>query len=139
MPVARMDANQLRIVALVAAGGAVGTLARYGVTGLLTRGDFPWGTFAVNFSGTFLLALLFFLVLGRGYLAPELRTFLFVGVFGGYTTFSTFGLETVSFLRSGQYWLASVNVGLNAGVCLLGAVAGAAVGVALGGGWPATR
>lgn len=129
-----VDANELRLIALVAVGGAVGTLGRYGVTGLLTRGDFPWGTFVVNFSGTLLLALLFFLFLGRGYLGPELRTFLFVGVFGGYTTFSTFGLETVNFLRSGQPWLAGANVALNGGVCLLGAVVGAAVGTVLGAG-----
>ncbi len=128
-----MDANQVRLVALVAAGGALGAVARYGVTGLLTRGDFPWGTFAVNFTGTFLLALLFFLFLGRGYVGPDFRTFLFVGVFGGYTTFSTFGLETVNLLRGGQVWLAGVNVSLNAGVCLLGAIGGAALGVALGG------
>ncbi len=129
-----MDANELRLIGLVAAGGAIGTVARYGLTGLLTRGDFPWGTFAVNLSGTFFLAFLFFLFLGRGYLDPELRTFLFVGVFGGYTTLSTFGLETVHFLRSGQYWLAGVNVSLNGGLCLLGAVAGATLGTMLGGG-----
>ena len=129
-----MDANQLKLLALVAAGGARGTVARDGVTGLLTRGEFPWGTFAVNFSGTFLLALMLILFLGRGYLGPDVRTFLFIGVFGGYTTFSTFGLETVNFLRSGQFLLAGVNVTLNAGVCLLGAVAGAVLGVALGGG-----
>ena len=128
-----MDANEVRLLALVAGGGAIGTVARYGVTGLLTRGDFPWGTFAVNFSGTFLLALLFFLVLGRGYLAPELRTFLFVGIFGGYTTFSTFGLETVTFLRQGQFGAAGLNIGLNAGLCLAGAVAGAILGASLGG------
>jgi len=128
-----MDPDQVRLVGLVAAGGALGTVARYGVTGWVTRGDFPWGTFAVNFSGTFLLAVLFFLFLGRGYLDPDLRTFLFIGIFGGYTTFSTFGLETVNFLRAGQFWLAGVNVSLNAGLCLLGAIVGAAVGVFLGG------
>jgi len=128
-----MDANQVRLLALVAGGGAIGTAARYGVTGLLTRGDFPWGTFAVNFSGTFLVALLFFLFLGRGYLDPELRTFLFVGIFGGYTTFSTFGLETAAFLRQGQLGVAGLNIGLNAGLCVAGAVAGALLGSWLGG------
>lgn len=127
-----MDASQVRLVALVAAGGALGSVGRYAVSGLLTRGDFPWGTFAVNFTGTFALALLFFLFLGRGYLDPGARTFLFVGVFGGYTTFSTFGLETVNLLRSGSSWLATVNVGLNAGLCLVGAVAGAAIGTLWG-------
>lgn len=128
-----MDAAQVRLVTLVAAGGALGSIARYGVTGLLTRGDFPWGTFAVNFTGTLLLTLLFFVVLGRGYLDPQVRTFLFVGVFGGYTTFSTFGLETVNLFRSGQYWFAAANVSLNGGLCLGGAFAGAVLGTLLGG------
>jgi CrcB protein len=134
MGAARVDANQLRLVAFVAGGGAIGSVGRYALTGWLTRGDFPWGTFVVNFTGTFLLVLLFFTFLGRGYLSPETRTFLFVGVFGGYTTFSTFGLETVNLLRQGQLWLASANVGLNAGVCLAGALAAAALGTVLGGG-----
>lgn len=129
-----MDANQARLVLLVAAGGAIGSVARYGVSGWLTKGAFPWGTFAVNLSGTFLIALLFFLAAGRGYLPPETRTFLFVGVFGGYTTFSTFGLETVEMLRGGEIALASVNVILNAGLCVFGAFVGAILGQTLGGG-----
>jgi fluoride exporter len=129
-----MDANQVRLVALVAAGGALGSVARYGVSGWLTRGAFPWGTFVVNLTGTFLLALLFYLAGGRGYLTPEARTFLFLGVFGGYTTFSTFGLETTEMLRNGQIAAASLNITLNAGLCLAGAVAGALLGAALGGG-----
>jgi fluoride exporter len=128
-----MDANQVRLIAAVGIGGALGSIARYGVSGWLTRSDFPWGTFAVNLTGTFLLALIYFASLDRGYLSVDLRTFLFVGVFGGYTTFSTFGLETTSLLRSGQFLLAGANVGLNAGLCLVGAVLGAALGVYLGG------
>jgi len=128
-----MDATQLRLVALVGIGGAVGSIARYGVSGFLTRGDFPWGTFAVNFSGTFLLALVYFASLDRGYLPSEFRTFLFIGVFGGYTTFSSFGLETTILLREGQTLLMGVNLFLNAGLCVTGAIAGAAVGIYLGG------
>lgn len=129
-----MDTNQVRLVALVAAGGALGSVARYGVSGWLTRGPFPWGTFVVNLTGTFLLAFLFYLSLNRGYLPPEERTFLFVGVFGGYTTFSTFGLETTELLRAGQFVPASANIVLNAGVCLLGAVLGGIAGTFLGAG-----
>jgi len=128
-----MDATQLRLVALVGIGGAVGSIARYGVSGLLTRGDFPWGTFAVNFSGTFLLASVYFASLDRGYLPSEFRTFLFIGIFGGYTTFSSFGLETTILLREGQTLLIGVNLFLNAGLCVVGAIAGAAVGIYLGG------
>jgi fluoride exporter len=128
-----VDANQVRLVALVGLGGALGSIARYGVSGFLTKGDFPWGTFAMNFSGTFLLALIYFASLDRGYLPSDFRTFLFVGIFGGYTTFSTFGLETTVLFREGQTFLAGVNLILNAGVCLAGGLVGAAVGVYLGG------
>jgi fluoride exporter len=129
-----LDAQELRLVALVALGGALGTTARYGLSGWLTRGSFPWGTFAVNFSGTLLLVLLYFLFLDRGYFSSEFRSFLFVGVFGGYTTLSTFGLETVTMLRGGQLALAGLNIFLNAGLCLLGGIVGAMIGIALGGG-----
>ena|SRR5579862_3794959 len=129
-----MDWDQLRLVGWVAIGGAAGSVGRYGVTGVLTRGNFPWGTFVVNFSGTFLLSLVYFAFLFGGSLSPDTRTFLFIGVFGGYTTFSTFGLETVSLVAEGQTVLATVNVVLNAGVCLLGAFGGRAVGLWIGGG-----
>lgn len=129
-----MEGVQYQLVTLVALGGAAGSVARYGVSGILTKGDFPWGTFAVNFTGTFLLAILFFLSLGRGFLSTEMRTFLFVGVFGGYTTFSTFGVETVSLVRGGDLTSAALNFGLNGGVCIAGAFIGAAIGILLGGG-----
>ncbi len=128
-----MDATGLRMVAYVAVGGALGSVLRYLVSGLLTRGSFPWGTFAVNFSGTFLLALLFFAFLQGGHLDASLRVFLFIGVFGGYTTFSTFGLETVNLFSEGQLLLAGANVLLNAGLCLGGAFLGRALGLLLGG------
>ncbi|MDE1821984.1 MAG: CrcB family protein [Euryarchaeota archaeon] len=126
--------QQLRLVALVATGGAIGSVLRYGVSGALSRTDFPWGTFAVNFTGTFLLALLFFLSLERGLFSPELRALLFVGVFGGYTTFSTFGLETVTLLRGGETLLGAFNILLNGGICLGAAFLGAGVGLLLAGG-----
>ncbi len=129
-----MDWGGLRMIALVAAGGAVGSVARYAVTGALTRSNFPWGTFAVNFSGTFLLCLMFFSFLEGGYLGPDTRTFLFIGVFGGFTTFSTFSLETVSLFAEGQTSLAAWNIVLNAGICLGGGFLGRGVGILVGGG-----
>lgn len=127
-----MDLTQARLVGLVALGGAIGSAARYGVSGAFTRGDFPWGTFAVNFSGTFALAVLFFYALGRGDLSAEGRVFIFTGFFGGYTTLSTFGVETVTLFRDGQLWLGFLNVLLNGGVCVVGAFVGAAVGIWMG-------
>jgi CrcB protein len=126
-----MDATQVRLIGLVAVGGALGSVARYGVAGIFP-GNFPWGTFVVNLSGCFLLGFLYLLSLGRGFLTPETRGFLFIGVLGGYTTLSTFGLETVNLVRSSSPLLAVLNVGLNGGVCVLGAFLGAALGVLLG-------
>jgi fluoride exporter len=126
-----MDAMQVRLVALVAVGGAAGSVARYGVSGIFS-GNFPWGTFVVNLTGCFLLGFLYYLSLGRGFLDSDSRAFLFVGVFGGYTTLSTFGLETVNLFRGGGPLDALLNVGLNGGVCVLGAFLGAALGLLLG-------
>lgn len=128
-----MNGTQIVLVALVALGGAGGSVARYLVQGWLTRGDFPWGTLAVNVAGTFLLALVFFAFLGSGGLSPEARAFLFLGVFGGFTTMSAFGLETVTLLGEGQLLLGSANVLLNVALCLGGALGGRAVGLWIGG------
>lgn len=128
-----MNTEEAWLVVLVAIGGGIGSVARYGVSGWVTRGDFPWGTFAVNLSGCFLLTFLYFLSLQRGFLSSETRTFLFVGFFGGYTTFSTFGLETVILFRQGPVELAAFNILLNGGLCLLGAFLGAFVGLWVGG------
>jgi len=128
-----MDGVQARLLALVAIGGAVGSVARYAVAGVVTRGDFPWGTFTVNLVGSFSLGLLFFLFLQTGYSSPELRTVLFIGFFGGFTTMSAFSLETVSLLVEAQWALATANVFLNTGLCVFGALLGRAAGLALGG------
>lgn len=128
-----MDGEQAGLLALVALGGAIGSVLRYAASGWLTQGDFPWGTFFVNLSGSFLLAFLFFLALQQGGLSPSARALLFIGLFGGYTTMSTFGLETVAMLAEGQWLLGAANVFLNAGLCVGGAVLGRAVGLWLGG------
>lgn len=128
-----LDPNQLILVGLVAAGGALGSVARYVVSGALTTSSFPWGTFAVNFTGTFVLCLLYFAFLQGGHIPTDLRTFTFIGVIGGYTTFSTFGLETVALISEGEIVLGGVNVLLNVGVCLGGALGGRALGLWLAG------
>lgn len=128
-----MDAGELKLILLVAVGGAIGSVLRYLVQGYLTRGDFPWGTFAVNIIGSFLIALIFFyLSQGQG-ISPEARAFMFIGIFGGFTTMSSFSLETVALLTEGQWLWAAGNILLNGGLCVIGALLGRAAGLLLGG------
>jgi CrcB protein len=113
-----------RIAGLLVVGGAVGTLARFTVTALLARPGLPWGTLAVNFSGSFLLGtLLFSGILGRDPLA-DWRVLLGAGFFGAYTTMSAFAVETVALAAEGAYGLAAVNALLNPFACVAGAAAG---------------
>lgn len=97
-------------IAFIAIGGAAGAVSRYGMAGFvqtLLRGRiseaFPWGTLLINISGCFLIGLLSPLLLERSVLRPEFRLALFVGFLGAYTTWSTFGLETVQLLNAGDY------------------------------------
>jgi CrcB protein len=112
-------------VALVGAGGALGAIARYGVGGLVHRNaalaDFPFGTLAVNLLGCLLIGLGSGLADARQAFAPEARVFLFVGVLGGFTTFSSFGYETIALLRDHEFLRAGLNAGLNvfAGLALV--------------------
>ncbi len=95
--------NVIRIL-LVALGGAIGASTRY-LLGMWIQTrlgpDFPWGTFAINTSGSFLIGLVLGLV-DTGMLSAEARLFLAVGVLGGYTTFSSFSYETLELLSDGN-------------------------------------
>lgn len=119
-----MDWENATIVGYLAVGGAVGTVLRYGVSRLIDSTEFPWGTFTVNFVGSFLLALLFFYFLNGTGVSTELRLFLFIGFFGAFTTMSTFTVDTVSMYIDGRLGLAAVNFLLNSIFCLLGAFIG---------------
>lgn len=97
---------------LLAAGGAIGTLLRYSLSGLTYKvidGIFPWGTLFVNLSGSLAIGLLwgFFEIEN---LSPNMRNFIFVGILGGFTTFSTFTLESFNLLRDGEIKLALSNL-----------------------------
>jgi CrcB protein len=99
-------------ILLLLTGGAIGTLARYGLSGLTHKyfsGTFPLGTMMVNLTGSFLIGLIW----GLGEtdnLSPNIRTFIFIGILGGFTTFSTFMLETLHFVREGEMKMALVNI-----------------------------
>ncbi len=103
--------NRLLAVAL---GGAFGAVARYQISGWVTRltheSPFPWGTLAVNVAGSFLLGLMMGLGgEGRLLLPPAVRVVLGIGFLGAFTTFSTFSYETVEALRIGDFRVALGN------------------------------
>ena len=105
----------------IALFGAIGTLARYGLQGLVQirmGSTFPYGTLLINLTGCFFLGLIGQLTLNRMLISSDMRIAIAVGFFGGYTTFSSFGWETakmledVEWLRATAYVSASVIAGL---------------------------
>jgi CrcB protein len=112
---------------LIALFGAIGTLARYGLQGLVqTRmgTTFPYGTLLINLSGCLLLGFLGQLTLNRMLISSELRIAIAVGFFGGYTTFSSFGWETAKMLEDGEWLRATTYVGASVIAGLLLSAAG---------------
>lgn len=125
-----MTADAQRAV-LVAAGGALGSVARYWLAGVVQRfGDhgFPWGTFAVNVLGSFVIGLVMTASLDRGRLDEPARVLLTTGFCGGFTTMSTFGYETLALLHDGERALAAGNAGLTVLACLAAVWFGHVVG-----------
>jgi len=109
--------------AWVALGGALGSLARWGLSGAVQRwtgAAFPWGTFAVNLVGSLLIGVVTALALERALVPPPARLFLVTGVLGGFTTFSALSYETFALLRDGQ-WLAAAGYALGSLVAGVGA------------------
>jgi CrcB protein len=114
---------------LVCAGGALGSGARYLVATWAFRAfgaDLPRGTFLVNVTGSFVLALVF--GLRSELLGPDARLFLGAGVLGGFTTYSSFNLETLELLERGSAGLAAANVAVTVLCCLAAGLAGLALG-----------
>jgi len=104
-------------VIFVALGGALGSVSRYLLgtwTQTLSKSlDFPYGTLTVNLIGCFVIGVLAQLAETRGAFTPESRAFLFVGILGGFTTFSSFGNDTINLIRDGELFNALVNIGAN--------------------------
>jgi fluoride exporter len=119
-------------------GGALGTMARHGVNVIVARRyghATPYATLVVNLAGCGLIGLIAGLLAGeRMAMAPVVRSFLVVGVLGGFTTFSSFGLDTFTLARTGRVSLACWNVAVQVLVGLGAVAAGYALGLALGGG-----
>ncbi len=117
------------VLAAVALGGALGSLARHlavnGLAAWLGRA-FPYGTLAVNVTGSFLMGLALALLVQRGLLGEPWRAGLMVGVLGGFTTFSAFAGETL-LLAQQRPAVALLNIGLHLALCLLAVWAGARV------------
>ena len=110
---------------LAGLGGFIGSSLRYAVGGYVQQisrsADFPYGTLAVNLSGCFIIGFLSQLAESRGVFTAESRTFVFIGILGGFTTFSAFGNETMNLWRDGQNTLAMANIAAHV-VLGLGAV-----------------
>lgn len=111
-----------RLIFIGLAGGA-GTLMRYWLSEWVAKrfGEtFPAGTLVVNLVGCFLAGLLFYLMFDRYLINPTVRTILLIGLLGGFTTFSSFGLQTFTLLRDGEMGLALFNIAIsNVGGLLL--------------------
>ena len=100
-------------VTLVGLAGLAGTLCRYWLSGAVVRRygeEFPWGTLAVNVAGCFLVGFLFHFMQERQTFGEAARAAVFVGLLGGFTTFSAYGLQTFALLREGRVGLAAANV-----------------------------
>lgn len=110
----------------VAIGGALGSMARYGIGGLISDkigGTFPWGTVIVNITGSFVIGFLGALTAPEGKMTPQSRVLatqlLITGVCGGYTTFSSFSLQTLNLLRDREWLYAGGNVLLSVVLCMI--------------------
>ena len=106
-------------------GGGLGSLARWGFSGWIanTIGEtFPWGTLLVNISGSFIIGLFATLTgpEGRWLVPGSFRQFFMLGICGGYTTFSSFSLQTLTLAEDGQWFKATANCVLSLVLCLVG-------------------
>ena len=118
-------------ILVIGIGGFVGAIARYGLSGLVQRaspGSFPFGTLAVNVLGCLLIGALMTIVEDRQPFTPTVRLFLFIGLLGSFTTFSTLGYETFEYIKDDDFKLGMYNVLLNV-VIGIGAVIAGRVGV----------
>ena len=110
----------------VALGGALGSVARFWVNGLISEkfgATFPWGTLVIKVLGSFIIGVIGALAIPEGRLDPPSRVFatqfVMIGVCGGYTTFSSFSLQTLNLLREREFLYAGGNVVLSVALCMV--------------------
>lgn len=118
-------------VLLVGLGGAFGAILRYAMTFLPIKSTFPFSTFITNVVGAIVIGFIVGLF-DRGYLSDEIQLFLKTGLCGGFTTFSTFSLESVQLLESKQFLIGIVYIILSLVFCLVGIVMGRFIGQKIG-------
>jgi CrcB protein len=118
----------------VALGGALGSVGRYWLSGLIANlfgSTFPWGTIIVNITGCLIIG--FFNTAtgteGRWLVSPAARTFFMIGICGGYTTFSSFSLQTLNLVNDGEWLYAGANILFSVVLCLAGVWLGHALAV----------
>jgi len=105
----------------IAGGGALGAVLRFSMSSNIYRvfgREFPYGTLAVNVLGSLLMGLFFILIIERGTLSAEWRSVIMIGFLGAFTTFSTFSIETLALLESGELSRAALNIFLSVALCL---------------------
>ena len=128
--------TQALIFLAVASGSALGGVARYALSGIVARSfgeTFPWGTLIVNVLGSLLIGFVATITGpdGRLLVSPVARQFWIPGIFGGFTTFSAFSLQTLSLAQDGEWTRAGANVVLSVVVCLVAVWLGSLLGSAV--------
>jgi fluoride exporter len=130
-PANKKEPKAMATIAAVAAGGSLGTLARYGLDVAIERRSFsrfPWSTLGINLSGCFLVGLLIAALVDQHHAPQWLRTGLVVGFCGAYTTFSTFSQETYGLLEEKALDLALLNATASVGLGMLAVLVGERLG-----------
>jgi fluoride exporter len=120
----------------IAGGGALGSMARYWLSGLvdtMLSGTFPWGTLVVNVLGSLIIG--FFAAItgpephGRIIVEATTRQFVMIGILGGFTTFSSFSLQTLNLVNDGEWLYAGLNISASVVLCLLSVWAGHVIAI----------